>query len=163
MPVLPISLLIIALVLGAGLITLECFMPGLGVPGILGGLLALFGIVFLIPYIGWKVIFVVLGLIVFVMLMIYLFARSAERGGNPLVLDSRADKASGFSANDNLESFLGAEGTALTELRPSGIALVNGRRLDVVTNGEFLEKDTPVVVTDVLGRRVIVAEKNETA
>lgn len=161
MPLLPISLLIIALVLGAGLITLECFMPGLGVPGILGGLLSLFGIIFLVPYIGWKVIFVVLGLIVFVMLMIYLFARSAERGGNPLVLDSRADKASGFSANDNLEAFIGASGTALTELRPSGIALVNDRRLDVVTDGGFLEKDTPIVVTGVQGRRVIVAEKKE--
>lgn len=47
-------------------------------------------------------------------------------------------------------------GTAFTQLRPAGTALINGKRVDVVTEGQLIERDTPVQVVAVEGMRVVV-------
>jgi membrane-bound serine protease (ClpP class) len=59
---------------------------------------------------------------------------------------------------------IGASGTALTDLRPAGTALIAGRRLDVVTEGDYISKGEPVRVTDVQGNVHIVerAAREET-
>lgn len=41
-------------------------------------------------------------------------------------------------------------------LRPSGIAEFEGERVDVVADGEFIQRGTAVQVSDVAGRRVTV-------
>ena len=51
---------------------------------------------------------------------------------------------------------LNQEGTALTILRPSGTALINGKRVDVVTEGVLLERGTSLRVVAVEGLRVVV-------
>jgi membrane-bound serine protease (ClpP class) len=51
---------------------------------------------------------------------------------------------------------LGREGVALTPLRPSGLARLDGRRIDVVSRSEYLEAGTPVVVASVESSRVLV-------
>ncbi len=47
-------------------------------------------------------------------------------------------------------------GTAFTQLRPAGTAVINGRRVDVVTEGQLIERGTPVQVVAVEGMRVVV-------
>ncbi len=47
-------------------------------------------------------------------------------------------------------------GTALTQLRPSGVAQINGQRVDVVTEGGLIERGTPVKVVAVEGARIVV-------
>ena len=47
-------------------------------------------------------------------------------------------------------------GTALTTLRPSGTAVIDGKRVDVVTEGPFIEQGTPIKVVAVEGMRVVV-------
>ena len=54
------------------------------------------------------------------------------------------------------ESLLGKEGETISQLRPSGTALIEGRRYAVVTRGELIERRTRVSVIDVSGNRVIV-------
>jgi len=54
------------------------------------------------------------------------------------------------------DKLLGKEGEALSQLRPSGTALIDGKRYVVVTQGELLEKGTHVRVTDVAGNRIVV-------
>ena len=151
-----LPLVICALVIGTALLILECFLPGIGVPGITGGILCLLGIFGLVPYIGWYVVFVIVAIIIIVLLSIYFFARSAEKGKNPLVLSQKTDKESGFSANEDNSFLLNKQGEAVTGLRPAGIALIDAKRVDVVTNGEFIEAGTPVKVVDIQGRRIIV-------
>ncbi|MBL6764793.1 MAG: NfeD family protein [Verrucomicrobiae bacterium] len=51
---------------------------------------------------------------------------------------------------------LGKSGAAKTALRPSGIALIEGERVDVVTEGNLIEAGTPVRVVAVEGLRVVV-------
>jgi membrane-bound serine protease (ClpP class) len=51
---------------------------------------------------------------------------------------------------------LHCSGTALTNLRPSGTALIDGKRVDVVTNGSMIERGAEVKVIAVEGARVVV-------
>lgn len=60
------------------------------------------------------------------------------------------------SAPAELSALVGHSGTAITPLRPSGTARIDGRRVDVVTEGLFLEQQTPLTVIRVEGSRVIV-------
>ena len=54
------------------------------------------------------------------------------------------------------EDLLGKEGDATSQLRPSGIALIEGTRYSVVTRGEMLDKGARVKVIDVTGSRIVV-------
>lgn len=56
----------------------------------------------------------------------------------------------------NRPELLEREGMALTNLRPCGTALIDGRRVDVVTEGQMVEKGTSVRVVAVEGLRVVV-------
>lgn len=51
----------------------------------------------------------------------------------------------------------GKEGVVESALRPTGIARIDGRRVDVVTRGELIEPGARVRVVEVSGNRVIVA------
>ena len=51
---------------------------------------------------------------------------------------------------------LGNVGTAVTALRPAGTAVFNGKRVDVVADGSFVEKGRSVKVVAVEGLRVVV-------
>jgi len=51
---------------------------------------------------------------------------------------------------------IGHSGTAYSYLRPAGVALVDGRRIDVLTEGEFVTAGTAVRVTRIEGSRIFV-------
>lgn len=55
-------------------------------------------------------------------------------------------------------SLVGQEGTAVTVLRPAGKAKLNGRLLDVVSDGPFIPADRRIEVVAVSGNRVVVRE-----
>ena len=52
---------------------------------------------------------------------------------------------------------IGREGTVESALRPTGIARIDGRRVDVVTRGEQIEPGVRVRVVEVSGNRLVVA------
>ena len=63
------------------------------------------------------------------------------------------DFKSGTLVNDSL---MGKEGETATSLHPTGIARIDGKRYDVVTRGEMLDKGVRVEVIDTSGNRVVV-------
>ena len=71
--------------------------------------------------------------------------------------DSRADSVETIRAN------VGDAGIALTFLRPSGKIKINDDVFDVITEGEFLEKGTPVKISEIKGNRIIVSRNKEDA
>ena len=78
---------------------------------------------------------------------------------SPLALKKELNKQQGVvSQAKELESYIQMKGTALTDLRPAGIAEINKKRLDVVTDGEYIEVNTLVVVTEVSGNRIVVSK-----
>ena len=54
------------------------------------------------------------------------------------------------------KEMIGQEGVAITQLRPTGTGEFAGIRIDVVTEGDFIAKDTKIKITDVKGYRTIV-------
>ena len=147
---------------GLILVIVEMHIPGFGAPGITGGILLIIGILltaksFLDAFIMILVALVVLGLALLAVL------QSATKGklNKNLVLSHSLDKASGYIGTEDLEYFLGKEGRTITTLRPAGISDFDGVRLDVVSDGEFIQKDIPVRIVSVQGRRIVVKKIKE--
>ena len=81
---------------------------------------------------------------------------------SPATLRKTLSRKEGVSSQSSeLESYVGTQGNAVTNLRPAGIAVINGKRVDVVTRGEYLEKDSAIVVAAVTGNQIIVRKKDE--
>ena len=77
-----------------------------------------------------------------------------------LILRTSQNSADGFqAAPQELAALAGQSGQSLSPLRPAGVALINGQRVDVVTNGEFIEPETEVEVVAVEGSRVVVRSR----
>ena len=55
---------------------------------------------------------------------------------------------------------LGHEGTVEAACRPAGMARLDGRRVDVVTRGEWIEAGERVKVIEVQGNRVVVTRSS---
>ncbi len=87
-----------------------------------------------------------------------MFPFMKRRGyGQWLVLEERQERTKGFSsASETLQLLLGAKGLSTTTLRPSGIAEINGKRVDVVSDGGYIQAHTPVEVVRVEGGKVVV-------
>jgi membrane-bound serine protease (ClpP class) len=75
--------------------------------------------------------------------------------GSSTAPEPEPDHADTASAQ-TVVTLVGATGVALTDLRPSGLADIDGRRVDVVTSGEYLRRgDAIEVIVDEGWRRVV--------
>jgi membrane-bound serine protease (ClpP class) len=54
------------------------------------------------------------------------------------------------------KDLVGQEGVALTALRPAGMARFGDKKVDVVSEGEVVDRDARVRVVEVKGNRVVV-------
>ena len=151
-------LALVALIAGYVLLVVEMCVPGFGVPGILGTVLSVLGLLAMQPTpVEGLILVVVYVLLLLIALMICL--RSVSKGRlskSRLVLNEVSTQADSTETND-LNYFIGKTGAAHTPLRPAGIADLDGVRLNVVTEGDYIERGTPVRVVRVTGNRIEVA------
>ncbi len=154
--------ILICFFVGVGLLVLEVFLPGFGVPGITGIALEVAAIVLI--YIRHGAL-AALGMTVLVLalvaLSISLSLRSVTKGKlskSPIILTDSESSADGYTATRDMEVFLGREGVTTTVLRPSGMAEFDGVKLNVVSDGEYIAKDVPVRVDHVDGPRIVVCK-----
>jgi membrane-bound serine protease (ClpP class) len=139
---------------GVLLVLFELFIaPGFGVPGVIG-ILLLMASVYLtfgtesLAVGAYSVIILAVGLFV----LFRFFPRT--RVGRGLVLEGAISETA--PPRSELEGFMGAIGTALTDLRPAGTVQFGERRVDVVTQGEYIAKGESVRVMQIEGVRVVV-------
>lgn len=152
---------IILQLVGVVVIIAEIILPSGGILSIVA--LSVFGYSLFIIFneismtIGFSFVAADLILIpVLVIVGLKLLARS------PVTLRKTLSRKEGVSSQSSeLESYVGTQGNAVTDLRPAGIAVINGKRVDVVTRGEYLEKDSAIIVTAVTGNQIIVRKKDE--
>ncbi len=149
------TLIITLLVLGAVLLFLETLLPGM-VTGIIGFLCLVAAVILSYQEFGFRtgnLIFggVVVGLAlgVFGWLKFFPESRLAQR-----FISHSASGELGVA----MPELLHCTGIAVTQLRPSGAAVFNGKRVDVVTEGGLIERGTSVQVMAVEGARVVVRE-----
>ena len=147
---------IMLLVLGVLLLGAEVFLPG-GVLGVIGAVClvgaGIAGFYAFGPQ--WGVISV-LALVIAAGVGIALWIRFFPRTILAKKLALSKSGADFKSYPDELRALIGRKGTALTALRPSGIARIDNRRVDVVTDADWIEEGTPVVVIAVEGVRILV-------
>ena len=152
---------IILQILGFLVIMAEIFIPSLG----LLTLIAL-GIFAYSLYLVYSGISTTAGLVltsidvilipVMIIVGIKILARS------PLALKQELSKKHGVvSQKLELMRYLNMEGLSVTDLRPAGTAMIDQQRLDVVTDGEYVEKNRPIVVTGISGNRIVVEQINK--
>ncbi len=147
------ELVITLLVVGVVLLALETVLPG-AITGIAGLVCLVAGVVQAYvefgPGIGNYVLLgVTVGLAIGAWLWVKYFPTSPF--GRKFVLHQ-----TGGNVGAEKPELLHQTGTALTSLRPSGAALINGQRVDVVTEGAMIERGQAVKVVDLEGLRVVV-------
>jgi membrane-bound serine protease (ClpP class) len=159
---------LLLVVIGVVLLTLEVFViPGVTVAGMAGAVALVAGLGMSLVGAGatLSAIVMALGRVALAMLLavtggLVLF-RALPRWplGRRLVLESDMQAATGYvSTPENDGRLLGQAGTALSPLRPAGIAEIAGVRVDVVSDGRFIDVGTPVEVTRVDGNRIVVRQ-----
>lgn len=176
---------VLLFVIGCGLVATEIFLiPGFGVFGISGGLAIIASIVlasqtFVVPSTGeefrqlaWSMgtlsSSIVITGVVAVLLGRFLphipgirhliLAPPGEEGPQ---LDPRligASTPASVSGEDH--ELLGRSGAAYSTLRPAGKAQFEGRLVDVVSVGDFIDPGTPIEVVEVNGNRIVVRAKS---
>ena len=68
---------------------------------------------------------------------------------------------SSLDAQARTRELIGASGTATTALRPAGkVSLADGRLVDVVTEGGFIERGATVEILEIAGSRIVVGERS---
>lgn len=79
---------------------------------------------------------------------------------SPVTLRTELSSDEGVtSQSPELEKYIDKEGKALTDLRPAGTALIDGKRVDVVSRGEYIEKDSDLLIIAVTANQVVVRKK----
>ena len=156
-------------VVGVGLLVVELFVvPGFGIfgaAGIAATLAAL--LIALVPNVGFRFpgdgaiaqasVTLAAALVVLVLLAVSI-GRMLPRSQrfSHLILAPELSAAAGYTSADTDAGLVGQTGTAVTGLRPSGTVDVGGKRVDVVSEGGFVEAGATVEVVLARGSRVVV-------
>ncbi len=149
----------IILIFGLGVLFLaiEATIPGFGVFGVTGLLFCALAIIGAgaASENGWKALGAA---VVSAPVVAYVMARWAVKRGlwRRLTLNERLASDRGFVAPLQMPELLGRTAVAVTPLRPAGAVEIDGHRVDVVTEGEFVARGEAVRVEKVEGRRVVV-------
>lgn len=152
--------IIVCLFVGIGLLVVEVFLPGFGLPGISGIILEVVAIGLtwanLGPVAALGMTIIILAVIAIAVSIALKSAAKGRLSKSKIILNHSESAAEGYSATTDMDVFLGREGIATTILRPAGIAEFDGVRLNVVTDGEFVAAGTRVRIEHVEGARILV-------
>jgi membrane-bound ClpP family serine protease len=151
------TIIIVFLLAGLILLLLEILvLPGATVFGIMGFLLLGFSV--------WQAYaahgtpeghFFLLGAILLTVLLlaVALKSRTWNRAMLSTAIDSKVDQ------NESLKVKVGDEGTTVSRLAPSGKAIIGNEFYEVQSSGEYVDPQTPVIVTKIDFNKIIVKPK----
>ena len=152
------SLKLLALfVLGAVFIGIELVTPAVGVFG-LAGVVMVFGSLFFMLGADVQAVYILAGgIAVAAVLFAFLGKRLPKsRFLAGVTLKDRSTRERGYSSQEDKSEYVGQRGRTITILRPSGTVRIGRERVDAVSHGDFIDKDTDIRVVQVEGTRVIV-------
>lgn len=145
--------IIIIAMLGLLLLFVEILMPGFGLFGILGSISLLGTLAAVFKLYGFTVFLIMLIAVVIIFFGMIAFAKKSGLY-NKVVLRDRQE-AKGFDETP-LQGLLGKVGVTHTELKPFGVAEIDGKVVDVCSTGDFIDRDIRVQVVQVTGKTVTV-------
>lgn len=150
---------IVLFVLGLILMIIELFIPSFGIFGILGLIGFAMGISLAAYETSYGMMSLVIALVINAVLLAFLIKHFGHRGvWNRFILQDEQRKETGYVSHSKDKNLVGKVGRSLTKLRPSGVAVIDGKRFDVVSEGDFIEQDKEIEVIFVEGTRIVVRE-----
>jgi membrane-bound serine protease (ClpP class) len=163
---------ILLFVVGLVLLLAEIFViPGFGIAGI-SGIILIFASIFLSllgsePFIDMHAISIAIiqlsGAMLFALVGMFFLVKYLPKSTafNKLVLSESEKAEQGFVSYSSEKDLVGKLGIAFTTLRPGGTAVIDGRRIDVVADSEYIDKDVKIKVLRVEGIKVVVTAVKE--
>lgn len=152
--------ILLCFLIGVGLLVLEAFMPGFGLPGITGVVLQVVAVA--LTWL-WHGPVAALGMLLIILsvlaIAISVSLRSVANGKlskSRIILRDTESNEAGYRSAQDTEIFLGREGETTTVLRPTGMAEFDGVKLNVISEGEFIPAGVKVRIVRVEGSRILV-------
>jgi len=140
---------------GVLLMMCEIFIPG-GIVGTIGGIILAIAIVAGFLYDPTMGAILLVGSLIFGMVGLWAWVKFLPRTplGKRFILQANGSTWDGFDPSK--AALMGKVGVARTDLHPGGIAIIEEKRIDVVSRGELIDKATDIKVIAVEGNRVVV-------
>ena len=146
-------LIILTILIGLALVALEIVaLPGF-ICGIFGAVLAIIGIWQSYANYGTTagIITFIISIVIGVIMLVFLmktgtwkkFSLNEESDGKTNQIDSN-------------KIAVGSCGTTISRLAPAGKAEINGEIVEVHADGEFIDQNTPIKVTEIEGYKILV-------
>ena len=147
---------------GLVLIALEIFViPGFGLVGIMGLLCVLVSFFWAFGFeniqTALRVITFSLTVAITLMILLAIYVLPKTPLFRKVSLETSLHTGDGKAP---AESVTGQSGIALTPLRPSGVVKIGEKRFDAMSEGDFIEINTPVEVVSDNGFQLVVRSKN---
>ncbi|ASJ53039.1 serine protease [Brevibacillus formosus] len=145
-------------VIGILLMLLEIFLPG-GIVGAIGFISIVTGLVMAAYDTQQGLASLGVAALITAIVTFLLVKKYGVKGlFNKFVLGDTQSNEEGYIAPRDQRELEGKSGIALTPLRPAGVVKVEGRRVDAVSVGGYIEAGTAITVVQVEGTRIVVAE-----
>ena len=142
---------------GIALIGLEMFIPG-GIVGTVGVVTLVYAIIY-VNKSTYYIAFILIISLILAMILYYVNRNVFHKKLmflDRLVLNDSISTEDGYVASESRVELLGRKLIAYTDLRPAGVAILDNEKLDVVTDGDFIEKGNKIEVIRVEGMRIVV-------
>lgn len=152
--------LILLFAAGMVLLGIELILiPGFGVTGItgIGLILTSLFLTFENAVVGMYAISFALILTIVAVVVLFRFIGKSEAWSR-IALKTTQTKESGYLAPIVRWELMGKEGVAMTTLRPTGTALIDDERVDVVSEGAYISQGNEIKVVKIEGTRIVVRE-----
>ncbi|NOV03486.1 NfeD family protein [Paenibacillus planticolens] len=145
--------------IGLVLLILELVVPSFGILSVLGAICLFGGVLLASPNPTDAAVMLGIALLVAIVVIAFAIKTFKHRGvWNRFILKEQLTTDKGFTSNPDRSYLVGLTGQSITPLRPAGTAIIQGERVDVVTNGSFISNAKEIVVVEVEGARVVVRE-----
>ncbi len=98
-----------------------------------------------------------------ILMAVILWLLSKGKLRSPIILEEEQRKTEGYISSSDLNYLLGKNGTAVTDLRPTGVGRIDGVNFDVISEGNYISGGTEIEIIKVEGAKLIVRviEKEE--
>lgn len=150
---------IIIFVIGFALLAAELFIPG-GIVGLIGGALMIISLLFAgesVVHMAYSILIAMFIAIIGMVVLMKFFGKNLHVF-NKLILRDATTTEEGYVSNVNRVDLLGKSGYTLTPLRPAGTIIIDNERIDVVSEGNYVDSKKKVEVVRVEGSRIVVRE-----
>ncbi len=155
---------VILIIIGMIAIILEVFIPDAGILAIIGATIILAAIIYAFVKFGFLtgIIFSCIGLICGPLSFIIAFKIFPKSYfGKKIILNQTENTEEGFVAHSdkNLKNLVNANGIVFATCKPAGIAIIESIKYNVISSGEYIEKNEEIKVVKVEGNKIIIRKK----